>query len=450
MYKIDAVILAGGLGTRLRSAIGDAQKVMARVGEDPFITKIVRQIKNHGINHAIICTGYKAKEVESYLKNEFEGVRISYSFEEKALGTAGAIRNALDLIQTDPFLVFNGDSFCDAKLDEFIKDARSRQALASILLTCVEDSSRYGRVELSGTNEIIAFEEKGTTKGKGFINAGIYYLKKSVIEELPLEESISIERQVFPTLIGKHFFGHPAASLSFIDIGLPETLEKARSEEKRKITLDLKRYRAVLFDFDGVLSDSHGDNVRAWRKAFVDMDIPFNETEYLLLEGKKSPEIIDGMLKSLGLDPALATELIRIKYEYHAKDSQFRLYSGAQELVQLFKDQGVKVAVVSGGSKQRLFSGEGATFLKTFHTVITGEDCSRTKPDPEPYLKAAEIVGVSAKECLVIENAPLGIQAAKRAGMDCVAICSTLPISALNNADWILPNLETMISTVQG
>ncbi len=208
----------------------------------------------------------------------------------------------------------------------------------------------------------------------------------------------------------------------------------------------IQKYKAVLFDFDGVLADSHGDNVAAWRKAFAAMNIPFDEHKYLLLEGNRSPEIIRSLLESIGANLDCVEKLIAMKHEFHAADAKFKLYPKVQEVVQQLKSRGLQIAVVSGGSRRRLFNKESETFLRTFDVVIAGEDCKLGKPHPDPYLKAAEQLGLKPDQCLVIENAPLGIRSAKSAKMACVAIASTLAAEDLNEADFVLASIDQLLS----
>ncbi len=226
---LTAVILAGGLGSRLRSVIGNSQKVMAKVGEKPFVERIFKQLERVGIRKVVLCVGFMSEQVQEYFGDKFGEIEIKYSIEQLLLGTGGALRFALSQIESDPFLVLNGDSFYDADLGEFFKAHQARAAAASLVLAEVPDTRRYGRVDSNESDEITDFEEKGAVTGPGWINAGIYLLSRSVFEDVPKGHNISLERTIFPALIGNGFYGHHSSVKGFIDIGIPESYEQAKS-----------------------------------------------------------------------------------------------------------------------------------------------------------------------------------------------------------------------------
>ena len=201
-------------------------------------------------------------------------------------------------------------------------------------------------------------------------------------------------------------------------------------------------FDAILFDFDGVLGRTVEDNERAWRIAFRECGMELDRDAYFLLEGKKADEIAATLLAQVGGDSALAPRIVQRKTEYYQQNNQFALYDGAEPLIEVLRGYGVKMAVVSGGSAARLHKPPTADLLQQFPVVVTGDDVKRTKPAPDPYLVAAERLAVEPGRCLVIENAPLGIAAAKAAGMACVAITSTLAAQYLSQADQILRNLD--------
>ncbi len=201
-------------------------------------------------------------------------------------------------------------------------------------------------------------------------------------------------------------------------------------------------FDAILFDFDGVLGRTVEDNEVAWRIAFREHGFELNRDAYFLLEGKKADEIAHSLLQQLGGDLALIPSIVARKTDYYQAHNAFALYDGAGPLLELLKHRNLKCAVVSGGSAARLRRPPTWDLLEQFTVVVTGDDVQRTKPAPDPYLAAAERLAVDPARCLVIENAPLGIEAAKAAGMTCVALTSTLPAHYLTKADHILQNLN--------
>jgi NDP-sugar pyrophosphorylase family protein len=226
--EVSAVILAGGLGTRLRSQVSDRPKVMALVNGRPFLEYLLDQVVDGGIRSATLCIGYMAEVVRAHFGNSYRGVELSYSIEEELLGTGGALRLALPHMRHDAVLVMNGDSFCGVDLKSFASWHAAKQARASIVLTEVPDTSRYGRVELEEDNVIQGFIEKGGAQRPGYINAGIYLLQRRILEAISPKTVVSLEREVFPKLIGSGFYGWTAPHSLFIDIGTPESYAEAQ------------------------------------------------------------------------------------------------------------------------------------------------------------------------------------------------------------------------------
>ena len=175
---ITVAILAGGLGTRLREAVADKPKVLAEVNGRPFLTYLLDRIADAGACRVVLCTGYLAKLVTSTLGDRYRNIELLYSEESVPLGTGGALRLALPLFNSDPVLVMNGDSFCDADLLLFEEQHRNSGAKASLVLAKVADVNRYGSVVLAPDNAITHFAEKGNRQGEGLINAGIYLFAK--------------------------------------------------------------------------------------------------------------------------------------------------------------------------------------------------------------------------------------------------------------------------------
>lgn len=222
LRSITAAILVGGLGTRLRAVVPFRQKVVAEVGGRPFLHYVLDQLTDSGVRHVVLCAGHMGDQVETAVGRTYGGARIDYSREEERLGTAGALRRALPLLASDPVLVMNGDSCCRVDLAEFAAWHDDRGALASIVLTEVDDTARYGRVSISDGGQVTGFEEKGAHRGRGLINAGVYLLGMRLLRALPGRIPASLERDAFPAWIGMGLFGY-ACSARFIDIGTPES-----------------------------------------------------------------------------------------------------------------------------------------------------------------------------------------------------------------------------------
>lgn len=226
LKDVTAAILAGGLGTRLAPLLPGQQKVMVKVRQHPFLEYILHQLSRAGFKNVVICTCYLDEQVQGVFGDSYRNLSLSYSNEKSPLGTAGAIRNALPRFNSQNVLVVNGDSFYDSNLQRFYDFHLEKRARGSILLTEVDDTSRYGKVDIDENGQITAFEEKRARGGAGFINGGIYLFSRSLLPEIPENKIVSLEKEMFPGWIGKDFYGFKGQG-KFVDIGTSESLKKA-------------------------------------------------------------------------------------------------------------------------------------------------------------------------------------------------------------------------------
>ncbi len=225
---MQAVILAGGLGTRLRSVISDVPKPLAPVHDQPFLAYQIAYLRHQGIRDFVLCVGYLREHIMAFFEDGARwGVRIRYAVETTLLGTAGALRNAQSLIE-GPFLALNGDSFLELDYDALLLFHHKRKkhfpaTMGTLALRRVEDAGRFGTVRLNGSGRILAFREKTGEPAPAWINGGVYLLEPDVLERIPPHRKISIEREIFPALLetGELLFGYPVNGY-FVDIGTPE------------------------------------------------------------------------------------------------------------------------------------------------------------------------------------------------------------------------------------
>ena len=220
-------VLAGGAGTRIRSII-DKQKVLVEINNRPFITYILDLLKVAGFQQTIICTGYKSKEVLNVLGNDYHGMHLKYSTENKPLGTAGAVINSFNKIDSENVLVLNGDSFCDVNIHQFIEFYESKLHMPSIVCTWMDDLTQYGTIQFNLNNKITSFLEKSGGKSSGWINAGLYLIKRDGLSSFPIDKKISMEYDVFPRFVNNGLFAFLHKG-KFIDIGTPESFLEATS-----------------------------------------------------------------------------------------------------------------------------------------------------------------------------------------------------------------------------
>lgn len=233
---MNALILSGGLGRRLRSVLGDHPKPMATIGEKPFLEYVLLQLRRHGVRRIILCIGYRGELIQEYFgKGDLLSLELRYSSESELLGTGGALKVAESLIETPDFLVLNGDSIFDIDLNTLIRFHRNRQARATAALAKVENSRRYGSVEINNQGEVIRFLEKAHER-PGLINAGIYVLHYKVLGSIPQGRPISLEREVLPQLIGRGLYGVSFDSY-FVDIGVPENYLKLHADPSRLLAV---------------------------------------------------------------------------------------------------------------------------------------------------------------------------------------------------------------------
>lgn len=224
-----AAVLAGGLGTRLRTVTADRPKALVEIHGRPFLAYLLDYLSGSGVRSAVLCTGYRGEQIYRSFGGSYKNLQLSYSREARPLGTAGALRLALPQLISDPVLVMNGDSFCAADLREFWSWHCGRASRATMLLTRVSDTRRYGSVAVGADGAVTAFAEKRSQdKAAGWINAGVYLLSRRVLAAIPEDTPASLEHDVFPGLVGQGLRGF-AITGRFLDIGTPEDFAAAES-----------------------------------------------------------------------------------------------------------------------------------------------------------------------------------------------------------------------------
>ena len=209
--------------------------------------------------------------------------------------------------------------------------------------------------------------------------------------------------------------------------------------------------KAVVFDVDGVLVQSMERHYEAYRKAFSTIDVEIRKEEVFENEGRRSREVIESLAKArdLGLPMEKLESLNRLKQATFASFGPLPLYPGARELVEKLKDRGLLVAAVTGTARANVDNHFQGGFADRFDVIVTADDVTRTKPDPEPYLSALSKLGLRPEEALVVENATLGVRAAKAAGIRVVAVTSTLPREKLHEADEVVAQLPDVWGVVE-
>jgi NDP-sugar pyrophosphorylase family protein len=224
---IDVVILCGGLGTRLQGVIDDRPKSMAEINDRPFLDILVDYVARYGFTRFILCTGFKGDLIKRHYETKRSGLVFLISEEKIPLGTAGAIKNAESFIESDTFIVLNGDSLCEIDIKDFLSFHIGKKALISIVLTTIKNSMDFGVVRLDRHQKIIGFGEKVMMHGDGLVNTGIYVFDRKILKEIPSSGKRSLEHDIFPGILDKAIYGY-VTEKKLLDIGTPERLEIAK------------------------------------------------------------------------------------------------------------------------------------------------------------------------------------------------------------------------------
>lgn len=225
--KPEAIILAGGKGTRLRSVVSDVPKPMAPVAGKPFLTYVLDQLVMSGITEAKLSVGYKHEVIKRHFGDRYDTINLTYVVENEPLGTGGGIRLAAESCSSDHVLVMNGDTFFDVELPVFMQLHEDAGNAMTIALKSMDNVDRYGTVRLKG-NRIEEFVEKSPGAGAGLINGGIYGLNRKLFLEKTSPGTFSMEVDFMQKEVGNLVFGGVISTGHFVDIGIPEDYQKAQ------------------------------------------------------------------------------------------------------------------------------------------------------------------------------------------------------------------------------
>ena len=226
---MEAIVLAGGLGTRLRSVISDLPKPMAPVNDWPFLSYILDQLHEAAATKIVLAVSYKAETIKDYFQDSYKGIPLEYSVEDEPLGTGGGILKALALVRAPHVLVINGDTFFKISLQELYQFHREHNAHLTLAARQVENSDRYGSLMLGSDARIIGFNEKSSSSNS-LINGGIYVIDKKFIEGLNLPAKFSFEKDILEKYFQAYRFLGKVEDAPFIDIGIPEDYARAQSQ----------------------------------------------------------------------------------------------------------------------------------------------------------------------------------------------------------------------------
>lgn len=224
---MQAIVLAGGFGTRLRQVVRDVPKPMAPVAGRPFLEILLSSLADKGFEQVILSVGFMAEKISRHFGDQFKSMALDYAVEDQPLGTGGGVRLALTRVSSDHVYVFNGDTFLDLEVDQLEQEWLSN-GRPLIVARAVPDTERYGRL-LADKRLATGFTEKGMT-GPGLINAGCYILRKGQLDCFSLGQTFSLETEFLIPAVARGEFDVFETHGLFIDIGVPEDYARARLE----------------------------------------------------------------------------------------------------------------------------------------------------------------------------------------------------------------------------
>ena len=216
---MEAIILAGGMGTRLRTLVSDVPKPMADLNGKPFLEVLLNVLAEKGFVRIILAVGYMGSKIQEHFGKTHKGMEIVYVFEEKPLGTGGGLRSAMRKMNDNHVFVFNGDTFLDLETD-LVEYTWKMNKQPIIVTRRVSDCSRYGRI-IKRNEYLFGFEERGT-RGAGLINAGCYVLNKGFLDPFSLGYEFSFEKEILQNKEKSSQFLVFESHGFFIDIGVPD------------------------------------------------------------------------------------------------------------------------------------------------------------------------------------------------------------------------------------
>ena len=223
----EAIVLAGGFGTRLQSVLGDIPKPMAPIGDVPFLEYLLDYLFSEGIEHIVLSVGYRHETIMDYFGKSFKGLKLSYCIEKTPLGTGGGIKESLSFCDSNQVFVINGDTYFDVSLDVMRNHSNQKDLL--LALCPMKNSDRYGSVELDERGRVLKFKEKQFLEFS-LINGGIYLINCKIFDGKDVADKFSFEKDIMEAYVDKSNIYGMVFENYFVDIGVPEDYARAQIE----------------------------------------------------------------------------------------------------------------------------------------------------------------------------------------------------------------------------
>lgn len=240
--SIDVAILCGGRGTRLGAVSGDLPKPLVPIGGRPFLEILLEWVSGYGFERIILCSGYHASRIREYFQKQ-TSPKILFSEESEPLGTAGALKHAAPLLQSQRLLALNGDSYCPLDLHALLSFHKMQGGLASVAVAFHPATEEGGGVIFNDRREVIRFGEKKEGREGGYLNAGIYLMERTLLEKIPGKKFCSLEEDIFPLLKPGDFHAYVTTE-TFHDIGTPERLKNFRGWYRNEFRTGFAAYQS--------------------------------------------------------------------------------------------------------------------------------------------------------------------------------------------------------------
>lgn len=361
---MQAIILAGGFGTRLQSVVSDVPKPMAPINDKPFLEYMLEELNNQGFDKVVLAVGYKKECIIDYFGKKYKNISIVYSSEDEPLGTGGCVKQAMEFIDDDFVFVLNGDTMFKVDFNEMSK-------LNTLSIACkkMHNFDRYGEVKFSDSI-VTSFNEKKYVE-EGYINGGIYYLPKNIFDDFNLPKKFSMEKDFFEAFINELKIKVFLSNDYFIDIGIPEDYAKAQ--------VDFKKTKALFLDRDGIINIDYGHVYKIEDFKFTDFIFDlckkYQNDGYLLIV----------VTNQAGIGKGLYTELDFKKLNEH--------------MLKEFKNRGINIS-------------------KVYYCPHKPEDnCDCRKPMPGMFLKAIKEFNIDPSISVAIGDKMSDLEAAHSAGI---------------------------------